>query len=269
MTTAADLGLSEHQYRNLLGCVAAVQARPAMHGRIRGAYLIAAACLAESGMQMYANINVPESFSGRYEYVKISWATATDGLGEDHASIGMLQQQVGPSFTRPIDGQAFHRSTVSDDTWGNVAQLMDPTYSANKFLERLERLNWESDPFPWASIQSVQGSAYDGNPRRANNFNDEYGGNYHATWSEARRLVDAVWGQAPAVAMSRQLGGFLMALTDEQQQFIYDELQWWHTRRAKFDLVAWSILGDDKGQPGVRSLLQGVRQSMSALVKKK
>jgi hypothetical protein len=36
-----------------------------MRGKIRGAYLIVAACLAESGMQMYANINVPESFSGR------------------------------------------------------------------------------------------------------------------------------------------------------------------------------------------------------------
>lgn len=62
-----------------------------------------------------------------------------DGVGHDHASVGILQQQV-----------VF---------WGTVAELMNPTVAARKFYERLLTVRgWETMPVTVAA-QSVQGSA--------------------------------------------------------------------------------------------------------------
>lgn len=179
--------------------VAAVQHFPDLRGNKRPAYILVAAALAESGMNMYANVNVPESHAGGYQFVLIPWAinTWTKGLGQDHASVGMLQQQVGPSFTKPVDSDPFHASTVQDGTWGTVAQLMDPVYSAAAFLQRLRTAGWQTGD-PWAAAQRVQGSAYGGVPSKANNFSSTYGGNYKATFPRAQQLVDAVWDQIVA-----------------------------------------------------------------------
>lgn len=233
--TAAALGLTAHQFRNLCGMVAATQTFPDLRGDKRPACILVAASLAESGMNMYANVNVPESFSGKYQYVLIPWAinTWTKGLGQDHASVGMLQQQVGPTYTKPVDADPFHASTVKDDTWGTVAELMDPLYSAICFLQRLRTAGWQSGD-PWAAAQRVQGSAYGGTPSKANNFSSIYGGNYKATYPRAQQLVNAVWDQIvthPSIVITAT-GGMLssyMILTnaDTPSSTSLVGLGWW------------------------------------------
>lgn len=160
-------GLTDHQLRNLVGIIDAVKAKDLP---VQAAHIVVMACLTESQMQMYANANVPTSVN--YPYVPISWEP--DGLGHDHASIGMLQQQVGPSYALP------GTSTVDDNTWGTPAQLMDPQYSATQFLNRLVAFDWASMA-PWLAAQQVQISA----------FAD--GSNYEVEYNRAVSLVDALW----------------------------------------------------------------------------
>jgi hypothetical protein len=175
-------GVDAAQYGHLLGVVQGSNAYGPTAGIKRAAYMAVCCILAEAGLYMYANNNVPTSFNYPYERV-----------GNDHASVGMFQQQVGPSYAKP------GTSTVSDTTWGTPAQLMDSVYSTEKFLSVLVlQSDWNTSTLPWVNIQTVQGSAYDGNPRPANNYSSEYGGNYHAQWDRAVQLVDAVWGESPS-----------------------------------------------------------------------
>jgi hypothetical protein len=166
--TASSLALSTNQFRNLNGIVAAVKKR----GWPKKAAIIAVeTVLTESGMRMIASANVPASV--RYPHDLLSWTW--DGLGHDHASCGMYQQQVGPSYSLP------GTSTVGDTTWGTPAQLMNPEYSTTIFLNRLAQHPWQSMT-NWAAAQAVQGSA----------FPD--GSNYRASDSRATNYVNAVWG---------------------------------------------------------------------------
>jgi len=184
-----DLGLSDHQFRNVSLSIAAIKDRQLDR---QAAFILIAAELAESGAQMYANMNVPESYSGRYEFVPVPWMVSFSnpkGLGDDHASIGMLQQQVGPSATVPVDNNSFHKSTVEDDTWGTVAQLMDPHYSAGKFLDHLVGFDYHAVD-GWLAAQRVQGSAFPN------------GSNYHDQWDRAVQLVDAVWDSEAALSLA-------------------------------------------------------------------
>jgi cell wall-associated NlpC family hydrolase len=78
----------------------------------------------------------------------------------DRDSLGLFQQ-------RPSQG------------WGTPAQLMDPTYAANAFVERLIGVpGWQSMP-PWLAAQAVQHSA----------FAD--GSNYQPNWKPAGQIVAA------------------------------------------------------------------------------
>lgn len=97
----------------------------------RTANLIVMCVLDESGARILANPNVPES-------LKIPH----DGLGYDHASVGMFQQQV------PM--------------WGNAADCMDPKSSARKFVRRLQEKELTvAGSAPWhEAVQAVQVSAY-------------------------------------------------------------------------------------------------------------
>jgi hypothetical protein len=72
---------------------------------------------------------VPESFDYPHE-----------GEGSDHDSVGLFQQ-------RPSQG------------WGSVADLMQPAYQAQKFFERLSRLDFDNMALTEAA-QAVQISAY-------------------------------------------------------------------------------------------------------------
>ncbi|MHB8185777.1 MAG: C40 family peptidase [Dermatophilaceae bacterium] len=104
--------------------------------------------LAESGLRVLANPNDP---AGN--------AYPSQGVGSDHASLGIFQQQ---------------------PWWGTAAQRMEPVASTNIFLDHLLAIpNWQALP-PWLAAQSVQASA----------FSD--GSNYHAQMDLAVSILNAV-----------------------------------------------------------------------------
>lgn len=105
--------------------------------------------LDESSLQNLANSSVPDS----YQY-------AHDGVGSDHASVGIFQQQVG--------------------IWGTTSDLMNPTNEAKLFYEKLQTItNRNSMPIPLVA-QTVQGSA----------FSD--GSNYAAQLGNAQTLMTMI-----------------------------------------------------------------------------
>lgn len=239
--TAASLMLTDHQFTNLLGIIRAVQSRPGTKGSKLAAYVIVSAALAESGMQMYASANIPDSVN--YPHVKVDWSA--DGLGHDHASCGMLQQQTGTAWTPAGYGSAMNQTTMnSPNGWGTPAQLMDPVYSANKFLEVLETRPWTTQP-AWVTAQDVQGSAYDGHPRPINGESSKYGGNYHGTYPRAVQLVDAVWSETPSSTPTPtpvpSTGGFMPDLTEAEQREILTAAREWHARLTKIDGLLYAL----------------------------
>jgi hypothetical protein len=94
----------------------------------RAGVIVIETAIVESGIRIFANPNVPGSMAIPHE-----------GVGTDHASVGVLQQQV------PM--------------WGNVRDCMDPATSTRKFLDRLVQFNWQSMRTGDAA-QRVQVSAY-------------------------------------------------------------------------------------------------------------
>jgi hypothetical protein len=170
MTTATDLALTETQLAHARGIINAVKRR----GLPSAAAVIAIeTALAESGLRMYANSNNAKSLRLPHEAV-----------GSDHGSVGLFQQQVGGA----------PNSTAN---WGTTEELMNAEISCGKFLTALQKTNWQQVT-RWRACQNVQHSAYDGVPRKANNFNGEYGGNYHAHDSHAGQIVHALWDGIPS-----------------------------------------------------------------------
>lgn len=187
--TAASLGLSEHQFINAKGIIAAVKAR---NWNTRAAVIAVETALAESGMHIIASYNVPSSRN--FPHDLLTWTY--DGLGHDHASCGMFQQQTGWAWCLPGT-----TTMGSANGWGTPAELMSAEKSTAKFLDALSRRNWQIGT-RWAAAQSVQGSA----------ISD--GSNYrlHDDW--AYQIVTALWGglavtpvtHTPAGATSKPLG---------------------------------------------------------------
>ena len=104
--------------------------------------------LAESGLRVLSNPNDP---AGN--------AFPNQGVGSDHASLGIFQQQ---------------------PWWGTAAARMEPVASTNLFLDRLLAIpSWQARS-PWQAAQSVQASA----------FSD--GSNYHAQLDLAVSILNAV-----------------------------------------------------------------------------
>lgn len=185
MTSYLDQ-LTEHQRANALGIIAAVKARawPA-----KAAVIAVETALTEAGMRIIASANVPAS--QRYPHDLLSWTS--DGMGHDHASMGMFQQQTGYRWTPAGYGYAMNQTTMnSADGWGTPAELMNAQTSTSKFLNALARIDWLHKS-NWVAAQDVQHSAYDGNPRQANNYSREYGGNYHSQDTRAAAIVAALW----------------------------------------------------------------------------
>lgn len=88
-----------------------------------------AVALTESGLQNFANSNVPDSLRIPH-----------DNVGKDHKSVGVFQQQV--------------------DIWGNTSELMNVGNSARLFFEALKKVpNREAMTIPQAA-QTVQRSAF-------------------------------------------------------------------------------------------------------------
>ncbi len=95
---------------------------------------------AETGFRNYANDGSDPRILESQKIVSQSLSYPHDAVGRDHASIGILQQQVV--------------------LWGTVPELMDPPTAARKFFERLLTVRgWESMPVT-AAAQAVQRSAF-------------------------------------------------------------------------------------------------------------
>jgi hypothetical protein len=142
----ADLGLTAAQLSNARAIVAEGKARGASELQIRIALMTA---LTESNLLNYANRNNPESLAIPHEAV-----------GQDHASVGVFQQQVG--------------------IWGDTKTLMNVRASAAKFFDALKAAGAPNAGAPWITAQKVQRSA----------FSD--GSNYAKHWTTANSLYETV-----------------------------------------------------------------------------
>jgi len=120
-------GLNAHQMANA-GIIIAVAKKRKLSQR---AMLIGVmTSLQETQLHNVANDNMPASLKIKHS-----------GTGHDHDSVGIFQQ-------RPSSG------------WGSIPELMNPSYAANAFFGKLERVSgWEKMALTVAA-QSVQGSAF-------------------------------------------------------------------------------------------------------------
>lgn len=122
-----------------------------------------ATAMQESGLKVYANDNRAYS-----DVVRISMALPHQAVGHDHDSVGLFQQ-------RPDEGEAAQHGAKA---WGPVKDLMTPAISAQKFYDKLLKIEgWQSMLLTDAA-QAVQVS---GSP------------NAYAKWqADAQRLVDLI-----------------------------------------------------------------------------
>lgn len=175
MTTAAALGLDAAQFAHVQTIVSTVQSKGLPQ---RAAVICLETAIVESGIRIDANPNVPSSEDVPHE-----------GEGEDHASVGIYQQQV-PS-------------------WGTTADCMDPVKSTLKFLYgananpgllTLPGYRFEYVGYPsatsWTQIptgaaaQAVQVSAEPGR--------------YQLQEARATQIVDALWSEEDDMAFAIQ-----------------------------------------------------------------
>ena len=94
----------------------------------RGIIVALATAMQESSLRNLANPAVPESLR-----------IPNEGLGHDHKSVGIFQQQ---------------------PWWGAIADLMNPRISARKFFDALLKVGGWQQMAPTVAAQSVQGSAF-------------------------------------------------------------------------------------------------------------
>lgn len=94
----------------------------------KGIIIALATAMQESSLRNLANPNVPESLR-----------IPNEGLGHDHESVGIFQQQ---------------------PWWGAITELMNPSISARKFYEKLLKVGGWQQMAPTVAAQSVQRSAF-------------------------------------------------------------------------------------------------------------
>lgn len=94
----------------------------------KGIIIALATAMQESGMRNLANPNVPESL-----------AIPNEGVGHDHRSVGIFQQQ---------------------PWWGALRDLMNPRVAAIKFFTALLKVGGWQQMAPTVAAQSVQRSAF-------------------------------------------------------------------------------------------------------------
>lgn len=159
----------------------------------KGALIGIMTSLTETHLRNYANSGVPISMQNP------AWLALSEPrpLGNDHDSVGIMQQRVGSGWSTNGSG------TSQDIVW----QLMDPAYAAQAFFgtppgaqlpanlknpgalkKGLQNLSqdWKSMD-PGAAAQAVQISA----------FPDRYNNNK----AEAQGLLDQYWADAPAIPL--------------------------------------------------------------------
>jgi hypothetical protein len=201
VATAAQLNLSESQFRNALGIIAAVKKRGWSQ---KAAVISIETALTESGMRMIASANVPES--QKYPHELLGWTD--DGLGHDHASCGMFQQQTGTRWTTAGFGTDMNQTTMnSPDGWGTPAELMNAETSTTKFLNALANVDWQHME-NWAAAQAVQHSG----------FAD--GSNYRKADQAAQSIVTALWDHVDSFATNEETDMYLVTDIDPQAETV-------------------------------------------------
>lgn len=119
-----------------------------------------------SNAQKIINIGRQRGLSQQQITIGLMTALAESGLENvnygDRDSVGLFQQRTSQG-------------------WGTIQQIMNPTYSINKFYDAL--VNSGSGQTPWQIAQSVQRSA----------FAD--GSNYRAQYDRAQAIMNAVQNQ--------------------------------------------------------------------------
>ncbi|MFC7597593.1 C40 family peptidase [Terrabacter sp. GCM10028922] len=162
VTSGSVPDLSDAQAQN----ARTIYATALVRGGRPAAYVALMTGLTESNLLVLSNPNDP---SGN--------RIPAQGIGYDHDSLGIFQQRPG---------------------WGTAAQRMDPVSSTNLFLDALLALpSWESMQ-PWRAAQSVQRSAFTGNPTPANGQSSVYGGNYLRQAERAGRVLAAIGEAYPS-----------------------------------------------------------------------
>jgi hypothetical protein len=147
-----------------------------------GALIGLMTALVESGLKNNANDGSWEENGTRpYEHLgPISLAIPHDAVGNDHDSVGLMQQRAVDGNWGPVD--------PDENLEENVQWLMTPSYAAFAFFRALVNLDedWRSLE-PGVAAQRVQVSAF---PDR-----------YAERQADAQSYLDRLWPSAPAVAL--------------------------------------------------------------------
>jgi len=169
VTTGPIVGLSDQAATNAR--IVAAEAEKA--GGTDAAVIAVMVGYTESGLRVLGNSTVNSA------------GMPTQGVGSNYDSLGIFQQR---------------------GSWGSVAQRLDPAVSTVLFMDALTSIDWSHEP-PWVAAQDVQRSAFDGNPRAANNFTDVYGGNYRTNLGMAQAVVAQVDRDTKHLACGALPGG--------------------------------------------------------------
>jgi hypothetical protein len=150
--------MDKHQRQHVRTIISVAKAHE--HQKPRGsrhAFRLSVLCamtsMTEANLYVYASANVPASV--HIEHQPVSWEP--DGLGHDHASLGMYQQQTGTKWANTGT-----TTMTTEDGWGPPEVLMDPRQSTHLFIGALERKvpDWQTAPDLGVACQTVQGSAF-------------------------------------------------------------------------------------------------------------
>lgn len=157
----------------------------------KGALIGIMTSLVETNLKNYANDGTWTDGSGNQPYAgtglgTISTSLPHDAVGNDHDSVGLMQQRAVDGNWGPVD--------PDENLEENIRWLMTPAYSAmaffsmpqgkkdNKALVNVD--NWENRP-PGEVAQAVQGSAF---PDR-----------YAEREGEAQGYINRLWEDSPAI----------------------------------------------------------------------
>lgn len=216
----ATLGVTDAQLGNLRAIRDECKRRGLPIRALIIAYMTA---IQESGVRNLANGNNPESLQLPH-----------DGVGWDHGSVGVFQQQVGGAVN-------------STANWGTTAELMNVTTSAGKFFTALSRVDY-NNMSTGAAAQAVQGSAF------------PYA--YQAHEQQATQFANALWNETGAATLASGGGG-----SDPKPAgapYAISELHIPLTQMQRDGMVRWMLLMSINGLPGGGTLsidLHGIQNA--------
>lgn len=135
-----------------------------------------------------ARDNTPFSQADWDKLGTVSQSLPHDAIGQDHDSIGLMQQRASGSWGNSGD------SNWQSDADGVIKRLMTPSFSIGKFIQVLTQKvpDWKTTSDRGGAAQTVQVSA----------FPDKYA----ERESEALSLISQHWASAPEVKPDAALG---------------------------------------------------------------